>query len=189
MFIMLSFPLLLLVLTGHIGIVRSSCTSKLEKSLFDDLIGMMLKLKGTEHIAHRQELRQNDIPAFTAYRNSAQSLSSNAVVKFDKLWTNNLNAYDVTTGVFTAPIAGLYHFSAVVMSISGKSLFLSLWQNDTKTAGSYTTGDGYKTGTFDVVLTLKKGDRIYIRCRGGHDSQSIFSNSDDYSTFSGYLIA
>ena len=143
----------------------------------------------SEHIAHRQELRQNDIPAFTAYRNSAQSLSSNAVVKFDKLWTNNLNAYDVTTGVFTAPIAGLYHFSAVVMSISGKSLFLSLWQNDTKTAGSYTYGDGYKTGTFDVVLTLKKGDRIYIRCRGGHDSQSIFSNNDDYSTFSGYLIA
>ncbi|CAC5404591.1 unnamed protein product [Mytilus coruscus] len=160
-----------------------------ENSLFDDLIGMMLKLKGTEHGGHGIELRQKHVPAFTAYRNSVQSLSSNAIVKFDKLWTNTMNAYDVTTSVFTAPMPGMYHFSAVVMSEDGKTLFLLLWRNDLKIVGSYTRGDGHKTGTFDVVLNLKKGDRIYIRCHGGHDGQNIFSNGDNYSTFSGYLIA
>ncbi|XP_052081377.1 complement C1q-like protein 3 [Mytilus californianus] len=149
---------------------------------------MMLKLKGTGHGGQGNISTKKDTPAFTAYRNTQQTLSSNAIVKFDKLWTNNLNAYDVTTGVFTASMPGLYHFSAVVMSVDGKSLFLHLWHNDTTTAGSYTKGDGYKTGTFDVVLNLKKGDRIYIRCKS-HDGQKIFSNDHNYSTFSGYLIA
>ncbi|CAG2212181.1 unnamed protein product [Mytilus edulis] len=111
------------------------------------------------------------------------------IVKFDKLWTNNLNAYEVTTGVFTAPIPGLYHFTAVVMSESAKSLFLYLWHNDTTTAGSYTLGDGYKTGTFDVVFKLKKGDRVYIRCSSSCNGQKIYSSSNNYSTFSGYLIS
>ncbi|XP_052081376.1 complement C1q tumor necrosis factor-related protein 6-like [Mytilus californianus] len=150
---------------------------------------MMLKLKGTGHGGQGNISTKKDKPAFTAYRNSVQTLSSNAIVKFDKLWTNNLNAYDVTTGVFTAPMPGLCHYSAVVMSEVGKTLFLHLWHNDTMTAGSYTQGDGYKTGTFDVVLNLKKGDRIYIRCKGGHDSQKILSDGNNYSTFSGYVIA
>lgn len=140
------------------------------------------------HIGHGVELRQNEIPAFTAYRNSVQTLSPTTIVKFDKLWMNNLNAYDVTTGVFTAPMPGLYHFAAVVMSESAKVLFLNLWHNDTQMAGSYTNGDGHKTGTIDVVLSVKKGDRIYIRCRN-NTTQKIYSNSDNYSTFSGYLIA
>ncbi|CAC5404592.1 C1QL [Mytilus coruscus] len=189
MFILQHLPIVCLVLSGLICVVSSSCSSKLEHSLFDDLIGMMLKLKGTGNGGQGNISTKKDTPAFTAYRNSVQTLSSNAIVKFDKLWTNNLNAYDLTTGVFTAPMPGLYHFSAVVMSEDGKTLFLHLWHNDIKTAGSYTQGDGYKTGTFDVVLNLKKGDRIYIRCKGGHDSQTIYSNVDNYSTFSGYIIA
>ncbi|XP_052081374.1 complement C1q tumor necrosis factor-related protein 6-like [Mytilus californianus] len=180
--------ILLLFLTGQIFVVNSSCCSKLENSLFDDLIGMMLKLKGTGGHGTRIELSPNKMPAFTAYRDTVQDLSSREIVRFDKVWTNNLNAYDVTTGVFTAPITGLYHFSAVVMSEAGKNLFLHLWHNDTRTAASYTHGDGYKTGTFDIVLNVKKDDRIYIRCRG-NDNQRIFSNADSYITFSGYLIA
>ncbi|XP_071147178.1 complement C1q tumor necrosis factor-related protein 6-like [Mytilus edulis] len=178
----------LLLLTVQICVVNSSCCSKLKKSMFDDLIGMMMKLKGTEGHGTDTELSQKKTPAFTAYRDSVQDLSSREIVRFDKVWTNNLNAYDVNTGVFTAPIAGLYHFSAVVMSEAGKNLFLHLWHNDAKTAASYTHGDGFKTGTFDVVLNLEKSDRIYIRCRG-NDNQRIFSNVDRYITFSGYLIA
>lgn len=135
---------------------------------------------------------QKDIPAFTAYLDFVQYVPPNVIVKFNKVWTNNLNGYDVNTGIFTAPMQGLYHFSAVFMSEIGKTLYLHLWHNKKMTAGSYTKGDGYKTGTFDVVLILKKGDRIYIRCKGGHyshDSQRIFSDGDNYSTFSGYRIA
>lgn len=111
----------------------------------------------------------------------------NEVVKFDKVWTNNGNGYDPSSGVFTAPMAGLYHFAAVVMTEDGKNLYVRLFQNNTKITSSYTTDKGYKAGTFDVVLKLEKGEKIYIK--SGHNSQSIFSNSDNYSTFSGNLIS
>ncbi|CAC5404596.1 COL8A [Mytilus coruscus] len=189
MFILQHLPIICLVLSGQICVVTSSCNAKLENSLFDDLIGMMLKLKGTENGGQGNKFTQKDTPAFTAYRNSVQTASANDIVKFDKLWTNTMNVYDVTTGVFTAPMPGLYHFSAVVMSVSGKDLFLHLWHNDTKTAGSYTQGDGYKTGNFDVVFNLKKGDRIYIKCTSCNNGHKIYSDSNNYSTFSGYLIA
>nr|CBX41721.1 putative C1q domain containing protein MgC1q72 [Mytilus galloprovincialis] len=185
---MFVIQLISLLLAAEIAVVSSSCSSKLERSLFDDLIGMMLKLKGTEHGGHGNEMKLKETPAFSVYRNSPQSLSSSTVVKFDRVWTNNLNGYDVSTGVFTVPVAGLYHFSAVVMSESDKQLFLNLWHNDSKTAGSLSSGNGYKTGTFDVVLDVKKGDRIYIRCRD-NNAQKIYSDTDNYSTFSGYLIA
>lgn len=133
---------------------------------------------------------QKDTPAFAAYLTSIQTASANAIVKFNKLWTNTMHAYDVTTGVFTAPISGLYHFTAVVMSESAKSLYLHIWHNDTRTAGSYTNGDGYKPGTLDVVLKLKKGDRVYIKCFTKCSGQKIYSDTtSNYSTFSGYLIS
>ncbi|XP_071145383.1 uncharacterized protein [Mytilus edulis] len=104
MFLQHHLPIICLVLSGQICVVSSLCSSKLENSLFDDLIGMMLKLKGSGHGGQGNTSTQKNIPAFTAYRNSIQSLSSKAIVKFDKLWTNTMNAYDVTTGVFTAPL-------------------------------------------------------------------------------------
>ncbi|XP_071147617.1 complement C1q-like protein 3 [Mytilus edulis] len=189
MFILQHLPIVCLVLSGHICVVISLCSSKLGNLLFDDLIGMMLKLKGTGHVGQGNASIQKDTPAFSAYLTSAQTASANAIVKFDKLWTNTMNAYDVTTGVFTAPIPGLYHFAAVLMSVSGKSLFLHLWHNDTNTAGSFTIGDGHKTGSFDVVFKLKKGDRVYIRCSSSCNGQKIYSSNNNYSTFSGYLIA
>lgn len=131
--------------------------------------------------------KRKDFPAFAAYRVSSQSLSVNEVVKFDKVWTNNGNGYDPSSGVFTAPMAGLYHFAAVVMTVEGGNLYVRLFKNNTKITSSYTTEKGYKTGTFDVVLKLDKGDKIYLK--SGHGSQSIFSNNDNYSTFSGNLIS
>ncbi|CAC5423613.1 unnamed protein product [Mytilus coruscus] len=153
-----------------------------ENDLFDDLIQMMLKIKGSESLGQRKGFL-----AFTAYRASPQSLSANEVVKFDKVWTNNGDGYDPSSGVFTAPKAGLYHFAAVVMSANGKFLFLRLYHNNAKITSSYVNDKRYKTGTFDVVLTLVNGDKVSIK--SGGNNQSIYSDSEYYSTFSGNLIA
>ncbi|CAC5423614.1 unnamed protein product [Mytilus coruscus] len=172
---------------GQLTTVKGDCNRKLENALFDDLIQMMLKIKGSGSSGVDHFPKGKDFPAFTAYKVSTQALSTGEVIKFDQVWTNNGNGYDPSSGVFTAPLAGLYHFAAVVMSVSDATLYLSLYHNNAKITTSYITDKGYKTGTFDVVLTLKKGDKVSIRSR--QNSQSIFSNSNNYSTFSGNLIA
>lgn len=71
------------------------------------------------------------------------------------------------------------------MSLNGKTLYLKLLHNNKPTSGSWATGDGYKTGTMDVVLNIQKGDTVSVGATGGYAGYSDISK---YTTFSGYLI-
>ena len=109
------------------------------------------------------------------------------VVKFDKVWTNNKNCYNPTTGVFTAPKTGLYQVSATVMSTHNKALLVDLWQNENRLLALYATV-GYNNVTANTVLNLKKNDRIYVKVRGS--SYAIHSSKGHpYNAFSGYLLS
>lgn len=130
---------------------------------------------------------KRDPVAFSVYRTSSQSVSNNGKVKFDKVLTNVGNKYDPNTGIFTAPRAGLYHITAVILSPHGEDYYARLYHNKVSASGSYITGDGYKTGTFDVVFSLQKGDEVYIAGYAG--IFSIFSDHVAHVTFSGHSIA
>ncbi|CAG2192689.1 C1QL [Mytilus edulis] len=130
-------------------------------------------------------LAKRETVAFSAHRSNSQTLSSREKVIFDGVWTYVGNGYEPSTGVFTAPHPGLYHFTAVLMSSDKKDLSLYLTLNELRMTRSYLHGDGYKTGTFDVVFNLHKGDTVYIQ---SDRSQTIFSTSDKYVTFTGYRI-
>lgn len=131
--------------------------------------------------------KPRDIPAFTASFSSAKDLGDGEIIKFDKVWTNNKNGYNPNTGVFTAPKTGLYQVSATIMSSHKKPLLAYLWQNDVRMVSLY-SGTGYNEATANMVLNLKKDDRIYLKVRGG--SGAIYGHLEKpYSMFSGYLIS
>ncbi|XP_052101294.1 complement C1q subcomponent subunit B-like [Mytilus californianus] len=50
------------------------------------------------------------------------------IVRFDKVWSNIGNNYDLQSGVYTAPKDGAYHFSCSVMSGGNKAIRVSLWK-------------------------------------------------------------
>ncbi|VDI64750.1 Hypothetical predicted protein [Mytilus galloprovincialis] len=132
-------------------------------------------------------LAKRETVAFSAYRSSSQTLSSGEKVIFDGVWTNVGNGYEPSTGIFNAPHPGLHHFTAVLMSDYEKDLSLDLTLNGLRMTRNYLHGDGYKTGTFDVVLNLQKGDKVHIESSSGYTC-TIYSNSVKYITFSGYRI-
>lgn len=131
-------------------------------------------------------MKKQSTVAFSAYTTKRQDITSITNIKFEKVWTNIGNGYDPITGIFTAPRQGAYHISAVVMSVSGRQLYLKIKHNNKYTAGSLVTGGGYKIGTFDVVFNLQKGDTVSVGSGGSH---TVYSDSDKYTTFSGHLIA
>ncbi|XP_052087206.1 uncharacterized protein LOC127724314 [Mytilus californianus] len=133
----------------------------------------------------KEMMAKRETVAFSAYRPSPQTLSSGEKVIFDGVWTNVGNGYEPSTGVFKAPHPGLYHMTAVVMSYSGTSLGLDLYHNNLEITRSYLSGDGYKTGIFDVVLNLQKGDKVHIESSGTY---TIYSNHHKFITYSGYRI-
>ncbi|CAG2198865.1 C1QL [Mytilus edulis] len=73
--------------------------------------------------SYNEMLKKGETIAFSAYREETQSLSAGTKVLFNKVWTNVGNGYQASTGIFTAPREGLYHFTAVLMSTSGGSFF------------------------------------------------------------------
>ncbi|VDI16149.1 Hypothetical predicted protein [Mytilus galloprovincialis] len=127
------------------------------------------------------------IPAFSAKLTQPQTPGRNGVIKFDKIVTNIQNGYNPTTGIFTAPVAGVYLFSYTVVSAAGKYLHVYLSHNNTKQQTTWMKGSQYETGTADIILILKKGDQVAVKV---HGSNTVYSDGRNlFSSFSGFLIA
>lgn len=96
-----------------------------------------------------------------------------SIVNFEWVEINVGNKCEPNTGEFKAPNPGLYHLTAVVMSDNRHSLILCLCHNGLLLTRRYLTGDGYKTGTFDVIFNLQKWDTVFI---DSHTRQTIYSD-------------
>ncbi|XP_052105929.1 complement C1q-like protein 3 isoform X1 [Mytilus californianus] len=161
----------------------ADCSPKLDNAVVEDLLTMLVNYKGPDF---RNTRKWRDIPAFTASLLNEKNINAKEIVKFDKVWTNNGNHYDPNTGIFIAPREGLYHVSTTVMSVSGKTVYAHIWQNETRTVGLF-PGTGYSEATANIVLQLSKGDKVTVRGSGNHPY--LYSSSNHYSMFSAYLIA
>jgi len=69
--------------------------------------------------------------AFTSCvgHNDLVNLQQHQVIVFDHVITNHDNAYDNTTGLFRAPLSGVYAFHFSAMSIPYHRLFSDLMSN------------------------------------------------------------
>ncbi|CAG2199434.1 COL8A [Mytilus edulis] len=164
------------------GMVMGTCYTKLECSQLGDLLELAMKNK--DKVC--QCPRRTKIPAFSAMLTSPQTPGTNKAIKFGKVVTNIGNGYNPTTGIFTAPVAGVYQFSYTVMSQGGKYLYVYLALNNIKQQSTWLKGSSHETGTTSIILNLKRGDQVAVKSA---DGTSIHSDGNMYSSFSGYLIA
>jgi hypothetical protein len=138
-------------------------------------------------------------PAFYAYMNSGGStlFASNANFVFDTVQYNTGSHYSTSTGRFTAPIAGWYHFSTTVLSQSrsnGDQMEIGL-TNQTGGLGAlgarqvyqsnYTGYGGYIAATASCTIYLNAGDYMRVTNSCG---ASVYINSGPWAFFSGHLV-
>uniref|UniRef100_A0A3B4D8P5 C1q domain-containing protein n=1 Tax=Pygocentrus nattereri TaxID=42514 RepID=A0A3B4D8P5_PYGNA len=113
--------------------------------------------------------------------------SSNVTLVFHKKITDVGKAFSPITGVFTAPLEGVYYFRFNLLGCSSSHrLAVCLYKNEMKILdvtkhpkGEYTYAIG------GVTLLLQKGDHVYIKLR---EQSQVFDNSDNHCTFSGFLL-
>lgn len=125
----------------------------------------------------------SNIPAFQATVSHDFTPPHHSVIKFDSVKTNIGGSYSSSTGIFTVPRSGLYMFSATIRSY-GTHLHCDLFVNETMKMRVHT--DGIDTGTGNAVLTVRKGDRVFIRQIGSPGEKMI---GREWSMFSGFFIA
>jgi hypothetical protein len=95
---------------------------------------------------------------------------------------------DLTTGVFTAPRDGVYHFDfSGVKDSSADRLGVRLQLNGVNIAHAYTwhsTSASNNMASLHSTLQLKSGDRIDLFLSGGQ----LFDSSNHYTSFTGSLL-
>ena len=142
--------------------------------------GMSLNTGGVDRLIVSKEgyVTKPNTPAFHVSR-QAGDVGSNNYVTFDHVDYNNGNHYSNSTGKFTAPVTGIYFFSAWHFTNSTSAFYLRI--NGT-TFGEYTWDDTGGCGTWVCPMTSGQYAQIYTR------SYTWRGSADYHNAFCGYLI-
>ncbi|KAG1944843.1 complement C1q-like protein [Pimephales promelas] len=107
---------------------------------------------------------------------------------YENVLTNIGNAYDTYTGIFTAPVKGVYYFNFVLFNPNAMPTGANLVKNGkhvvaaTDNAPSIDTED---TASNAVSLLLEAGDRINIQLWA---NRRVYTDGNRRNTFSGHLL-
>ena len=112
-------------------------------------------------------IRMPSQPMFFAGKNNANPFAASQVVTYNAIETNIGSHYNASTGVFTAPIAGLYMFTVVVTSASGvDDIGINLQVNGSVYAslGTQTSVQAGQEigGSFTRLIKLNANDAVRI---------------------------
>ncbi|XP_071315941.1 complement C1q-like protein 4 isoform X2 [Trachinotus anak] len=112
---------------------------------------------------------------------------SETILKYNTVITNIGDAYNAATGVFTAPIAGVYYFTFFYHAGGHQGAALVLHKNNeavVKTSDHKSSSDTADNGGNAVFLKLEQGDKVSVRMPAGTHVWA----SGGHTTFSGFLV-
>lgn len=192
----LTSPVTVLDLIDRISKLEDALQSeKLEKAIMQEKLKFLeTKLDKQENSRKTKRQLNTATVAFTAVITPTDltHLSPGQPIVFDRTITNMGNAYDSSTGIFTAPIRGVYIFSMDAMVEPGENEYLEFVKDGAHVMYNYSHAGGSLhdvSSSRTVVLELEKGNQVWIRTspNAAHGSGTLHGN--EFSTFSGWLHA
>ncbi|KAM8898806.1 uncharacterized protein AB9W97_009561 [Spinachia spinachia] len=137
----------------------------------------------------KQNAENPKVAFYTALIDSGQigAFSTEVTLKYSKVFTNIGNAYNPSTGFFTAPVKGVYYLQFTAASyITGYS-GVYVFKNNQRIMYNGKLNDGSYVDYFtnSVVLELMPGDKIHLVLPANN---YLFDSTDNHSTFSGALL-
>ncbi|XP_060551112.1 cerebellin-3-like [Ruditapes philippinarum] len=126
--------------------------------------------------------------AFNAYSSTGGSYGVGQSIIFPVVLLNEGGGYDQSTGIFTAPVAGIYHFSIHVCHAQAKYMVAAIVHEDNTVA--ITTGyenEASSCNSAMVPVKMETGERVYVKSTY---TESILLADSQYRwpSFTGVLI-
>ncbi|KAK7462068.1 hypothetical protein BaRGS_00038516 [Batillaria attramentaria] len=163
-----------------------------------DLTAAKHRLSTLEHGFHTHDTKISNIQqkqaqaaAFTvrfAHDNGTTGLplATHSTLIFDKIVYNLGNGYSTRTGIFTAPVSGVYSFFLNAMSVtSHHALRLQIAREGSTLDTVYAEGgnDVNDQGSSEVTTHLRAGQQVWVRQYNGNAVRGGY-----YTIFTGYLV-
>ncbi|KAL2084808.1 hypothetical protein ACEWY4_020326 [Coilia grayii] len=148
-------------------------------------------LKDRLTIAEKEVKELKDVPrvAFSA------SLGGNGLVStkygqnliYKDVITNIGDAYNLQTGVFTAPVKGLYYVRFTANAPTSRTMSAVLYKGNSVLliAHEQPSGEGSDTASNGGAVLLEKGDELHMNL---WPNTQIWDNSNRHSTFTVFLL-
>eukprot|EP00105_Crassostrea_gigas_P036684 XP_019920832.1 PREDICTED: complement C1q tumor necrosis factor-related protein 2 isoform X1 [Crassostrea gigas] len=136
-----------------------------------------------------ENVRCKDTIAFqSSLTKTVENMKKQETVIFDKVSLNEGSAYDYTSGIFTAPMDGIYSFTWSIVTKAGKYFVSEIVRNGQKVAYNYSDGrghDGWPISTSHANIKMKKGDKVWIRAQA---TWGQYAHGGDWCSFSGLKL-
>uniref|UniRef100_A0A3Q4GGK4 C1q domain-containing protein n=1 Tax=Neolamprologus brichardi TaxID=32507 RepID=A0A3Q4GGK4_NEOBR len=111
-------------------------------------------------------------------------ISAEITLTYNTVYFNS-GSYNPGTGIFTAPVRGVYYISFSGHNLSTRSMGLRLMKNGEQTVYNHAAGNRHETATNGMTLQLAAGEQVYMRL---HANTWIFDNVNNHNTFIGHLL-
>lgn len=137
----------------------------------------------------KRENRERPKVAFSASLSETKGpYNTDITLVYKHVFTNTGNAYSPVTGIFKAPVSGIYYFRYTAFGFTSKHRRVSLYKGGqvmvTVTDHS-TPHDGEDSGSNGVTLQLEEGEEVYTRLKAEHQ---VYDDGAHHTTFTGFLI-
>ncbi|XP_053385488.1 heavy metal-binding protein HIP-like [Mercenaria mercenaria] len=139
-----------------------------------------------------------DVPtvAFSAFNPADKNLQTNEVLILQSVLVNEGNCYDTNTGKFTAPVRGLYHFTAHVCNTFGYVIHYAIVMDDEWIVGSQqfeqaneNTNKYASCNSVSALIMMEPGAKVWIMSTSGYSEvQQIYDDAYRRNSFIGVLL-
>ena len=126
-------------------------------------------------------------PAFSAYKDNGSAYGTIGTVAFNVVLTNRGNHYNSSTGIFTAPIAGLYQFTFTghTETVNTTARQINFQKNLADTIDLYVLpNSGRMVASKTIVISLAVNDTMNMRLNAG----DFWAGNTSGMMFTGLLL-
>ncbi|CAN9509742.1 unnamed protein product [Ophioblennius macclurei] len=108
-------------------------------------------------------------------------------LSFKRVFANIGDGYDLNTGIFTAPVGGLYFFTFSTYGYNTHATGAILLKNNVRQVSTYDSpsADGADSSSNAAVLRLAAGDEVHMEL---WNDGRVYDNLNGHTTFSGFLL-
>jgi hypothetical protein len=124
--------------------------------------------------------------AFNAYYSTGSgNYVVNQSIVFPLVLLNEGGGYDESTGIFTAPVSGMYQFSINICNADGKYMTAAIVHENTRITAATTYSASSICASATIPARLTTGERVYVQSTY---TNVMFANEHRYPSFTGVLI-